>query len=64
MMETIKGIFELIKIRGCDGITAHNVTKIKKCRQAFDDSGRDMSCDSTKVYLCSKTMSSESEKLS
>jgi hypothetical protein len=30
MMETIKRIVERIEIRGCDGITAHNVTKIEK----------------------------------
>lgn len=31
VMETRKGIFELIEIAGGNGVAAHNVTEIKKC---------------------------------
>ena len=31
MMKTFEGIFELVKICGCDRITAHDIAKFKKC---------------------------------
>jgi hypothetical protein len=51
VMETREGIFEHIKISGCEGVMACNVAKIKKHRYTFDNHSRDMSCDRTKVNL-------------
>lgn len=52
LVETLKGFAELVDIGGRDGITAHDIAEIQKRRQAYDDRSRDMSCDSTEVYLC------------
>jgi hypothetical protein len=55
-VETLKGFAELVDIGGRDGITAHDIAEIQKRRQAYDDRSRDMSCDSTEVYLCDIAM--------
>jgi hypothetical protein len=52
LVETLKGFAELVDVGGRDGITAHDIAEIQKRRQAYDDRSRDMSCDSTEVYLC------------
>jgi hypothetical protein len=50
-METFKRVLEHIKITRSDGVAACNVAEIKQCRQTFDNLGRYMACDSTKINL-------------
>lgn len=53
-VETIQGILEFIESVGSDGVPACNVTEIKESREAFDNFGRYMASNGSKVDLYDK----------
>lgn len=54
MMETIEGTLQLVKSVKRNGVTARNIAKVEKCREAFDDLGGYMAGDGSKVDLWAK----------